>query len=420
MTRRPHLALRLSDRIAELLADPDDVPSAWTSQPQWCQSLAHGVPGIALLHIERAAVGRGPWERVRAWLAVAADSRVTCGADSYLYYGAPALAHVLSCAAEARPGSYQGALAQLDRVVAAEAVRRCAAAHVRVERGGFPALAEFDTVRGLAGIGAVLLRRAPHGAAIRAVLAHLVRLTDQVERNGEPRPGWWTADGPSGKPDQRFPDGHANNGLAHGIAGPLALLALALRRGVEIEGQREAIGTILAWLKRWRAEHAWPYWITGADLAGPGHGPLAAQRPSWCYGTAGVARAQQLAALALDNRHLRHQAETALAAALLDVPALAATTDVSVCHGYAGLVHIAHRSAADAAPHTATRLRSATGLLLDTVHRGRTDPDEQARRLLASTGPALLDGAAGTALALLAAASGNVPVTRWDACLLTA
>ncbi|GAA2746142.1 lanthionine synthetase C family protein [Kitasatospora cinereorecta] len=415
-----HPALRLSDRIAELLADPADAPTAWTSRPQWRQSLAHGAPGIALLHIERAATGRGRWEPARAWLTVTASIPVTRGADSYLYYGAPALTHALACAAQGRPGSYRNALAHLDDVVAADAVRRCEQAEERIARGDLPALAEFDTIRGLAGIGAVLLRRAPGGEAIRRVLACLVRLTEDIKHDGDLLPGWWTTDGPSGQPDPRFPAGHSNNGLAHGITGPLALLALALQHGVEVEGQRAAIRTILAWLERWRDGHAWPYWITRENLAGPARRPLAPQRPSWCYGAAGVARAQQLAAAAIGDHRARHDAENALATALVDPKTLAATTDVSACHGYAGLAHIAHRAAADASPRNAARLRSAAALLLDTTHPPHADPGEQARRLLGTAGPAFLEGAAGTALALLAPATGTTPATAWDGCLLTA
>ncbi|GLW74710.1 hypothetical protein Kpho02_70070 [Kitasatospora phosalacinea] len=415
----PHPALRLSDQIAELLIDPAAAPAAWSSRPQWRQSLAHGAPGIALLHIERAAMGLGPWEPVRAWLSVAAGIPVTSGTDSYLYYGAPALAHALTCAAQARPGSYQRALAHLYEVVAADAVRRCEQAEARIERGELPALAEFDTIRGLAGIGSVLLRRGPGGDPIRRVLACLVRLAEDVKQHGEVLPGWWTLASPSGEVDERFPGGHANFGLAHGIAGPLALLALALRQGVEVDGQREAIRTVLAWLEHWRDGHTWPYWITPAHLTGPDRRPLPPQRPSWCYGTAGIARALQLAALALDDPHLRHDAESALATALVDPKALAATTDLSACHGYAGLAHIAHRTAADASPRNTGRLRSSADLLLDTTHPPHADPDEQAHHLLATAGPAFLEGAAGTALALLAPATGAAPATGWDTCLLT-
>ncbi len=300
--------------------------------------------------------------------------------------------------------------------MADDALRRCAQARARLARGDLPALAEFDTIRGLAGLGSLLLRREPDGRALREVLAHLVRLTERVKHDGDLLPGWWTADGPSGKPDPRFPGGHGNNGLAHGIAGPLALLSLALLQGTEVAGQREAIRTVLTHLESLRSGHDWPYWTT-RDHSGGWRTP-SAQRPSWCYGTAGVARAQQLAALALDNPQARHEAEHTLAAALTDTAALAATTDLSACHGFAGLAHIAHRAAADADPPDAARLRAATTLLLDTAHPPHADPDRQARRLLDEAGPALLEGAAGTALALLAPAAGTAPATDWDACLL--
>ncbi|MEU9128868.1 hypothetical protein AB0D08_12285 [Kitasatospora sp. NPDC048540] len=66
---------------------------------------------------------------------------------------------------------------------------------------------------------------------------------------------------------------------------------------------------------------------------------------------AGIARAQQLAAVALADLRLRYDAESALAAALVDPKALAETTDLSACHGYAGLARIAHRAAAEASWH---------------------------------------------------------------------
>ncbi|MFE2345591.1 lanthionine synthetase LanC family protein [Kitasatospora cineracea] len=414
----PHPALDLSDRIADLLTDPAALPGTWTAHPSWRQSLAHGIPGIALLHIERAATDRGRWETATAWLSIAADGPLTSGPDSYLYYGAPALTHALDCAARTRPGTYRAALARLDHAVSADALHRCAQARARLARSDLPALAEFDTIRGLAGLGSLLLRREPDGRALQEVLACLIRLTEDVTHDGDPLPGWWTTDGPSGKPDPRFPGGHGNNGLAHGIAGPLALLSLALLHGIAVEGQREAIRTVLAHLERSRSGHTWPYWTT-RDHPRSGRKP-SAQRPSWCYGAAGVARAQQLAALALDDQRLRHAAEDVLASALTDTAALAATTDLSACHGFAGLAHIAHRAATDSDPPGAARLRAATTLLLDTVHLPRADPDRQARHLLDTAGPALLEGAAGTALALLAPATGTAPCTGWDTCLLTA
>jgi lantibiotic biosynthesis protein len=65
---------------------------------------------------------------------------VTAGADSHLFYGAPALAHALACAAALRPGSCMRALDALDQAIAADALARVAQAHARIEGGRLPAL----------------------------------------------------------------------------------------------------------------------------------------------------------------------------------------------------------------------------------------------------------------------------------------
>ncbi|WP_433920814.1 hypothetical protein OIE50_16795 [Streptomyces canus] len=57
------------------------------------------------------------------------------------------------------------------------------------------------------------------------------------------------------------------------------------------------------------------------------------RRPFWCYGTPRIARAQQLAGLALGGRDWQRQAEQVLAAD----QRLAQLTDASRCHGWAGL-----------------------------------------------------------------------------------
>lgn len=411
--------------IADRLASPDIAPASRTSQDWWRQSLAHGIPGIALLHIELASAGLGSWQRAHDWLAAAARAPITSGPDSHPYYGAPAFAHALTCAAELLPGSYQRTLDALDRQIATDVQRRVADAHRRIDLGHLPALAEFDALRGLAGYGVYLLRRNPDSDELRGVLDYLVRLTDPLTVNDEVLPGWWTSTGPSGKPDDRFPDGHANNGLAHGITGVLSLLSKAIRRGCRVDGQVEAIQTICTWLDRWRDDSgrgpAWPYWITRDQHRKGDLTSSKPTRPSWCYGTTGMARAQQLAALAIDDTGRQLAAERAVIAALTDPDQLAATTDISLCHGYAGLAHIATRMADDALPATAGLLRSLTPALLAAVHEPGTNADLATMELInaAEHGPGLLDGAAGVALAVLAASTATPPRSEWDACLLS-
>ncbi|MDH6110200.1 hypothetical protein P3T36_004868 [Kitasatospora sp. MAP12-15] len=422
MTRHP--AGDLIGVIADRLAHPDTAPAECRSQDGWRQSLAHGIPGIALLHIELASAGLRPWQRAHDWLAAATGAPITSGTDSHPYYGAPALAHALACAADRLPGAYGRTLEALDRQIVTDTHHRVAAAHHRIDLGQAPALAEFDALRGLTGYGAYLLRRDPDGDALQATLGHLVRLTHPITLNGETVPGWWTPSGPSGRLDGRFPDGHANNGSAHGITGVLSLLSIAARRGITVDGQLDAVRTICAWLDRWKTETdqgpAWPYWVTRDELrAGRPHPPKP-QRPSWCYGAAGLGRAQQLAALAIGDTDRQHTVEKALIAALTDPAALAATTDISLCHGFAGLAHVAARAASDATPETAGQLHALVPALLGAVHPPDADANHTVTALLDAEGggPGLLDGAAGVALAALTTTTSSFSST-WDTCLLT-
>jgi hypothetical protein len=419
-----HPAGDLVGVIADRLAHPDTAPTSRRNKDWWRQSLAHGIPGIALLHIELASAGLGPWQRVHDWLAAATRAPITSGTDSHPYYGAPALAHALACAAEQLPGSYQRTLDALDRQIVTDARHRLAAAHHRIDLGQLPALAEFDALQGLTGYGTYLLRRDPDSHVVRAVLDYLVRLTVPIMSDGEMLPGWWTSSGPSGRPDDQFPDGHANTGLAHGIIGVLSLLSLAALRATLVGGQLDAIRTICAWLDRWRVETdrgpTWPYWVTRAELRSSQPRPSGPVRPSWCYGTAGVARGQQLAALALGDADRQLAAENALVASLTDPTQLAATTDLSLCHGFAGLAHVAARAADDALPATADQLRSLIPTLLTAIHTQGTDVDHTITVLMdaADGGPGLLDGAAGIALAVLAPTTATPPSSAWDTCLL--
>ncbi|MFD9441024.1 lanthionine synthetase C family protein [Streptomyces sp. NPDC060006] len=421
-----HPALGLVDAIAAQLADPDTTPLGSRTLSSNRQHLAYGPPGIALLHIELAANGLGPWHRAHDWLAAASRQPLTSGPDSHPFYGVPAFAHALTCATNHLPDSYQRALDVMDRQITVDVGRRLDAAHRRIDAGRLPQLAEFDAIRGLAGYGAYLLRRNPSSSTMRAILDYCVRLTEPITHHGETLPGWWAETGPSGSPDDRFPGGHANTGMAHGIGGVLAFLALAARNGSVIDGHRAALRTILAWLDRWKEKAdggpVWPYWVTQGELRRGRLGSSVLRRPSWCYGTAGLARAQQLAALALSDTSRQIYAENALVAALTDPEQLKATTDNGLCHGFAGLAHAAARTADDAHPSTVGELRAAIPALLAAVTPPGTDPELMATVLIQDEegGPGLLDGAAGIALALLSPSTAAPPRSAWDACLLIA
>ncbi|WP_216725713.1 MULTISPECIES: lanthionine synthetase C family protein [unclassified Streptomyces] len=410
---RAHAAT-IAAELADTLAMPPDVDygdDVRPDSPRWRdQSLSKGAAGIAVLHGLRVQHGLGGTEAMQAWLARATRDGLTAGPGAGLWFGAPAVGFALHLAA---PGRYQGALARLDAAVAQLVRTRLTAAAQRMDAARRPSQYEFDLTRGLVGLGAYLLRRDPGGALLRRVLDYLVSLTRPIPADdaaGSRAPGWWTADLPAGMRDSSFDHGHANLGMAHGITAAQALLALAMREGITVDGHADAIETISLHLDVWRQPSAagpwWPERITLDELEdGRPHrdGPA---RPSWCYGTPGIARAQQLAALALDDTARQHTAEDALTRCLADPAQLARVTDPALCHGWAGIVATAWHAAADATtPGTVHGLDRLLVRLLDHAHD--TAPDQAI---------GLIEGSAGIALTLHSIATDTAG--GWPTCLL--
>ncbi|MFE7461745.1 lanthionine synthetase C family protein [Nocardiopsis terrae] len=351
-----------------------------TTVPPRAQELSEGDLGRVLEYLER-----GDTSTAATLLAGAVAGGVSTGANASLFHGAPAVEFVLGRAGRPRP--------QVERAVDAVVAARLWAARRRQASAALALPAEWDLIRGLTGLGALLLARPAPSPLLGQVLSQLVRLAEPVPTPHGPLPGWWSPRGPH---DEEHPGGHSNNGLAHGIAGPLALLSLALRQGQQVPGQQRAIAAFAHWLRT----HGHRYWTLREHLAAPAPPPKGG-RPSWCYGQAGIARALQLAALALDDASLQEQAEDTLERTLTDPAALGAITDASLCHGWAGLVVLTRAVAADSpTPHR------FTPLLTDLTGRLAATADDLPK-------PGFLEGRSGARLALH-----GTDTTAWTRALL--
>lgn len=386
---------------------PDELaePPAGAPAPGWGQSLANGALGAALLHIVRARTGDGDWTTAHAWVRAAVRDPVSANPAAGLFHGVPALAYVLHTT---ELPDYTRLLEALDHHVDTLVQHRVHEAHNRIDRGHLPRLVEYDLIKGLTGLGAHLLAHRPISTALTEVLTYLVRLTKPLHIDGESLPGWWTHQAPSGRASIEYPGGHGNLGLAHGITGPLALLALALQRGITVDGHADAIGRICSWLDTWQQEDTagtwWPRWVTRDEQRTRHTTRPNPMRLTWCYGTPAQARAQQLAALATGDLHRRRMAEDALLACAAGSQHPPGPADGSLCHGWSGVLQTLRRAAADTAT-AADRIASHLQTLESQARTGQC----------ANTG--LLEGSAGNALALLPPARSTS--IRWDACLLT-
>lgn len=400
--------------IMSTLADPTQVMFSTTGPAARIrpQSLGGGAAGVALAHIEAARTGQAPWHTAHTWLTHAAAGPLTGGTNATLWFGAPALA-LLTTTAATGPTHLATAHSCLDQATERLTRQRLKRAHARIHRGQRPPLEEFDLIQGLAGLGAYHLHAHPDADITAQVLSYLVHLTLPLPDDPEQLPGWWSNQSPHGTISADWPDGHANLGLAHGIAAPLAILSLAMRRGITVDGHTDAITRVCAFLDTWRNHSPrgiwWPYYITRTHLRTGPATSTTRQRPSWCYGTPGLARAQQLAALALGDDERRAMAERAMADCLRDTAQLDTLTEPGLCHGWAGLLHCAWRINTDApgSPLSADLDRIAD-TLIDRLGSTATPEHE------------FLDGSAGIALALHTLATGYTPPVPWDACLALA
>lgn len=400
-----------------MIPSPTDESQAHTDLA-WSQDLYRGAPGIALHLAEQARHGdeAGP---LHPYIRMMTSSSLEAHPGTGLYRGAPAVAFALRAALRpAHPTypAYSAALDVLDSAIADLIRTRLDHARNRRARGELPHLREFDVVSGITGLGAYLLYRDPADPLLHDVARYLVDLTRPIHANGATLPGWWTHTAPTGRPSPGWGRGHGNTGLAHGIAGPLALLAHLHRRQITIPGLAEAMTTILDWYDSIRAENRrgtwWPEILTD-PLPRPLPGHARPDRPAWCYGTPGIARAQQLAALALGDQTRASTAEQILADCLSDPEQLDRITDMTVCHGLAGVVMTTWRAAQDAGPESplhqcAAELRS---LLAES-------PDLPLAAPLPDTG--LFLGRDGIELTLLTTSSDDPQTSTWDRCLLIA
>ena len=281
----PDAALAVAAEVAARVADPGRVAglvaaaARQTSHPgsvHWRDhAVGQGHAGLALLFgaLDQRLPGEG-WDRTaHRHLALAARSTESLASPpAGLFAGLAGVGLVASCLSG--DGSrYRRLLATIDQALAALAPALAAqtgrAARGTPGRSRGVAVRELDLISGLAGVGAYLLvRRAQPGVApaLRAVLEGLVELTG-ADGHG-PR---WRTPPASLRPAERarYPAGYLNCGLAHGIPGPLAVLALAMQTGTEVAGLPAAVARTADWLAAHRTEDpSGPTWPHAIGLSG--------------------------------------------------------------------------------------------------------------------------------------------------------
>lgn len=353
-------------QVASRLADPASVGAVASHPdnrgplhraPLWEPvSLSHGHPGIALLHGELAQHDPG-WADVAHAHLSAAMSEMASRPSSGLYSGPAAVAAAAqTCAGDEH--RYAKLRRRLLQWVARRQVDDVATWTARREAGAVGVgWAAYDVVNGISGTSRLLLdavddRDESSGevdAALTVSLQHLVELARPSCSGGTVVPGWWVPGDqqPTAEDQHQYPRGDFNLGLAHGVPGPTMLLTLAAEAGHVVSGQYEAIATMGGWLRSWvlRDDEGayWPARVAWQDQVAERPATHLFTRSAWCYGAPGVAAVLYRAGRLLGMDDWCRTAVESLRAILRRHRERWHLEGPTVCHGYAGLMHILHK-----------------------------------------------------------------------------
>lgn len=203
---------------------------------------------------------------------------------------------------------------------------------------------DYDAISGLSGIAGYLLLLEGYEEITRETLERIVYICSYTQVDGVSIPNFYvqneTRSAEFGSSDQR---GHVNLGLAHGIAGPLAVLSKAYKKGRIVTGQRETISNLIDLYRKFAIFQSqrtcWPGIMTLNEYMS-GSCEQGKIREGWCYGGIAIARTLYMAADAINDSTARGWAEGIFAERvrmdLVDYELISPT----LCHGYAGVLSI--------------------------------------------------------------------------------
>lgn len=281
---------------------------------------------------------------------------------------------------------------------------------------------DYDLISGLLGLGVYFVERLPAPSAV-AGLTHLVErlreqaitLPDGITWWTDPR--WLSAEGRT-----QLPAGCYDLGVAHGVAGVIALLSQLCALDCAAAQARPLLDGAVAWLLAQQlpatAPSRFPTWVQPDGTRPP-------SRFAWCYGDLGIAVALLRAARLVNEPAWEAAARQLAWATAQRAQAQEDVQDTGLCHGFASIAHLFNR------------LYQATGderfaevarlWFIRTLAQRHPNQGIAGFLALAPTAaialdwvadPGLLTGAAGIGLALLAALYPLPPA--WDQMMLIA
>jgi hypothetical protein len=212
----------------------------------------------------------------------------------------------------------------------------------------------YDPIQGICGIGRYLLENLsiPHFYEVtQNIVQVLVKLSLPLKINRKNIPGWYSPpnDPFNANNESLSPKGHFNLGLAHGITGILAFLAISFARGIQVKGQEEAMRRMINWIREKSFSENntihWPCNVSWEEEIEKKSSTNLSSRDAWCYGVPGIARTLFLAGKVLKDNELKSFASRAFRGVFCRSQNEWGLPGPMLCHGIAGLLLITREMA---------------------------------------------------------------------------
>lgn len=370
--------------IESIVKKPENVSPSRGEAPWNPASLADGIPGIWVLFAE--------WDHLepeKEWKTLIHQHvlSLTRGLafstpDLSLFAGITGLAYGLLLASDNRT-NYKQARANLNHYIA----RHLVSTELEVARWK-----SLEVVHGFSGAGRYILECSEDEGIRDIVEPFFAMLIAEVNSSMK--------DISCGQSEM------VQLGIAHGLAGILALFITALHEGCKVDGLQSVINNIANYLtKQVRRDRFGLYWPISSDryfLLKDGEEETR-EIEGWCHGTLGIAVTLLRAGIICDNDHWAAVAKEAASSAFrLGDHELNSMTP-SFCHGLAGLLQLSNSIYAlsggnnEAAMFSDIVADKLVNRFDESVPFGYQDMEDR----LSLDNPGLLQGAVGIALSLL-------------------
>ena len=207
-------------------------------------------------------------------------------------------------------------------------------------------MSDFDVMIGLSGVANYLLifyEEEHIRKVIVEIIKYFINLTSEVNFLQYNLPNYYVNNENqfTDFDKQMYKKGCFNFSLSHGIAGPMLIMSKALKLGIELKGQKDAIELMLDDIIEYSYVNNLGYrQFTGRislekylnkDM------DMLNSRASWCYGAPGIGKAIYIACDIIKNNEAKEVADSSLEF-LVKYPDKWELNSPTICHGLAGLL----------------------------------------------------------------------------------